>query len=99
MEPDETPTEAALREAREETGLTLFESVRLIAEDESDRPDEVIHRFFFHLPLMQEAPELWEHQVGGGGIDGGMIFKLWWADLPEAMGLDPHFADYLDRIG
>lgn len=49
----ELPEDAALREAREETGLTGLTLVRFLGEHVRDMRDysldEIHHRFFFHL--------------------------------------------------
>ena len=94
----ETPAEAALREAEEETGLMGFGPLRLLAEDEFDNDDERLGRSFFQLPVLQPTPDAWTHRVQGGGVDGGIDFELRWADLPGAGDLDDHFRAYLDRV-
>ena len=94
----ESPTEAALREAEEETGLTGFGPLRLLAEDGFENDEERLGRSFFQLPVLQPTPDAWTHRVQGGGVDGGIDFDLRWVDLPEAEGLDEHFRAYLDCV-
>lgn len=94
----ETPAEAALREVEEETGLTAFGPLRLLAEDEFENEQERLGRSFFQLPALEPTPDAWTHRVGGGGLDGGIDFELRWADLPEAGDLDDHFRAYLDLV-
>ena len=98
VEPGESPSEAALREAVEETGFTEFGPPRLLAEDRYESADETLERHFFQLPVLQRTPDAWTHRVQGGGVDGGIDFDLRWADLPGAGDLDDHFRAYLDRV-
>lgn len=98
MEPGESPAESALREATEETGLTGFGAPTLLAEDVYENDDEILHRFFFHLPCHQDTDENWDHVVDGIGIDTGMRFRCMWLDMPEVQGLDAHFRAYLDLV-
>src|SRR5205823_5695707 len=56
IEPQETPEEAALREAREETGFLQFRIVRKLGEvtyDISPYRFEIQHRHVFHLALTE----------------------------------------------
>ncbi len=58
----ESPEEAALREAREETGLHDFKIVKKLGETDYDISPyrfEIQHRHVFHLELAEEAPERW----------------------------------------
>lgn len=62
IRPDETPEEAALREAREETGLKDFTIVRKLGEAEYDISPyrfEIQRRHVFHLELAESIPERW----------------------------------------
>ena len=94
----ETPRDAAFREALEETGLTGFQRVELIAQDEFEGFDEKLVRYFFQMDLAEPAPDSWVHIVQGGGIDQGMEFTCRWVDLPEAGDLAEHFHAHLDCV-
>ncbi|MGF6884859.1 8-oxo-dGTP pyrophosphatase MutT (NUDIX family) [Nocardia sp. GP40] len=62
IRPGEAPEAAALREAREETGLSDFTIVRKLGEAEYDISPyrfEIQHRHFFQLELRQDAPDRW----------------------------------------
>jgi 8-oxo-dGTP pyrophosphatase MutT (NUDIX family) len=98
VEAGETPYEAALREAQEETGLTEFGSLRLLAEDDHENADERLRRYFFQLPVHEKTSSEWTHCVQGEGVDGGIDFRLYWVDLPGAGGLAEHFHAYKERI-
>ena len=98
VELHESPLQAALREANEETGLTLFGTAGLLVEDDFENDEEVLRRFFFHLPVLEATSDAWTHRVYGEGADGGMEFDLRWVDLPEAPGLAPHFRAYIELV-
>ncbi len=98
IEPDETPIEGALREAREETGLAQFGPPRLLAEDVWHGPDETVECHFVHLPLAQPALDAWEHVVTAGELDQGLVFSLFWTTLPDTSGLWPHMAKYVHLL-
>jgi 8-oxo-dGTP pyrophosphatase MutT (NUDIX family) len=87
----EAPEDAALREAREETGLEDLRIVRFLGEthrDLADRGrDEVHHRFYFHIECDGAPPERWRH-IEPDPSDGSEppLFELWWTpldDVPE----------------
>ncbi|MGV3618399.1 MAG: NUDIX hydrolase [Fimbriimonas sp.] len=98
VEPNETPLEAALREATEETGLTQFGLPVLLASDEHENDDECLGRSFFQIPVIERTEDAWTYRVQGEGVDGGIDFFLRWVDLPEAGDLDLHFRAYLERV-
>lgn len=98
VEPGEDPATAALREASEETGLTLFGEPDLLVEDDWENPDERLRRFFFQLPVIEPTGDEWTHRDEAERVDHGVAFVLRWVDLPSAEGLDPHFRAYLDRV-
>ncbi|MEW6217085.1 MAG: NUDIX domain-containing protein [Candidatus Bipolaricaulota bacterium] len=98
IEPDETPLDGAVREAREETGLSRFGTPRLLAEEVWHGAEETVECYFVHLPLAEVAPDSWEHVVSAGELDQGMVFALSWATLPDTNGLWPHMAKYVYHL-
>jgi 8-oxo-dGTP pyrophosphatase MutT (NUDIX family) len=92
LELGETPDEAVLREAFEETGLLDLVLVRCLGERVFDGRtrgrDELHHRHFYHLRCTGEPPETWGHaeRLSSDGYPGPIAFELWWApldDVPE----------------
>jgi len=86
----EAPDDAALREAREETGLTDLRVVRFLGEVRRDMADrgraEIHHRFFFHLVCEGAPPERWQHYEPDPS-DGSEppLFEFWWVPLPDGV--------------
>ncbi len=92
MKPGESPTDAVLREAEEETGLTDLELVRFLGERTIDfRPwgkDEFHHRHFFHLRVRGTPPDTWlHHETDPDGSPGHppIPFAFFWAPLPDGV--------------
>jgi 8-oxo-dGTP pyrophosphatase MutT (NUDIX family) len=89
IRPGESPQDAALREAEEETGLRGLRVQRYLGEAEFDaRPygrDERHHRHFYHLVYDGSSPESWLHEESDPSDGSGPIpFELFWASLPAA---------------
>jgi 8-oxo-dGTP pyrophosphatase MutT (NUDIX family) len=80
----ESPQEAALREAREETGLNSFTVVRKLGETEYDISpyrSEIQHRHVFHLELQEGTPERWASQEDHDGTATPTRFECFWIPL------------------
>ncbi len=74
IQPGETPLQAAVREAYEESGFR-FEHLHFLGEVEmTDAPwhDEHWHVFWAEAPT--DAPEAFQHTVSGKGADQQMVF-------------------------
>lgn len=87
IQPDETPEAAALREAREETGLTSFKIVRKLGETEYDISPyrfEIQRRHVFQLELTEPAPERWMSQEDHDGEREPTHFECFWIPLEAA---------------
>ena len=92
--------EAALREAREETGLTRLRLGALIGEQERDMSDfgrdEVHHRYFYHVMCEEETPATWMHGEFDPSDDSiarkPIRFEFWWVTLPD--GVPPLIAEH-----
>lgn len=83
----ETPEDAALREAREETGLHEFEIVRKLGEVEYDISPyrfEIQRRHVFQLKLTEETPARWKSQEDHDGEREPTHFECFWIPLVAA---------------
>jgi 8-oxo-dGTP pyrophosphatase MutT (NUDIX family) len=83
----ETPEVAALREAREETGLKDFTILRKLGETEYDISPyrfEIQHRHVFHLELAEPVPERWDSQEDHDGEQEPTHFECFWIPLEAA---------------
>ncbi|WP_417382319.1 NUDIX hydrolase [Gimesia sp.] len=104
IEPGETPEAAALREAREETGLSDFSSPALIARQKMDLEpfgkQEVIDAWFYHLQYEGERKKRWRHaeQTPGDGSLQPILFELYWVPLRGKVSLNGADGLYLERI-
>ena len=83
----ETPEAAALREAREETGLTEFRIVSKLGETEYDISParfEIQRRHVFHMELDEPAPQRWASQEDHDGGQEPTRFECFWLPLETA---------------
>jgi len=87
IEVDERPESAALREANEETGISNFYDVCLLANEPIDmRPfgkDEMLDAWFYHLKTGERTGECWQHaeMLPSDGGTEPIWFKLYWVHL------------------
>ena len=97
----ETPEEAALREAREETGLDGFIVVRKLGVTEYDITPyryEIQRRHVFQLELLGPAPERWVSQETHDGEQAPTIFECFWISLRAAHVLQSGQGALLGRL-
>lgn len=83
----ETPEAAALREAREETGLKDFKIVRKLGETEYDISPyrfEIQRRHVFHLEVTEPTPDRWSSQEDHDGEQEPTHFECFWVPLEAA---------------
>jgi 8-oxo-dGTP pyrophosphatase MutT (NUDIX family) len=83
----ETPEAAALREAREETGLSAFRIVRKLGEadyDISPHRFEIQKRHFFHLELDSPTPDRWASQEAHDAAQAATGLECFWIPLEVA---------------
>lgn len=77
VDPGETPAEAALREAQEETGLTDFRLQQYLGSadwiDDPHAKRELRH--FYHLTAPPGLPDTWDHAADDH------LFRFRWAAL------------------
>ena len=87
IQPGETHEEAALRGAREETGLKDFTIVRKLGEFQYDISPyrlEIQNRHVFHLELAEDTPERWASQEDHDGEQEPTHFECFWIPLEAA---------------
>lgn len=101
IKPGETPEEAALREAWEESGVRELRVQRYIGKfhwwHADQREDNECH--VFHLITLQTLPESWEHVVSAGAEDKGLRFVYYWLDCAvAAQVLSSNQGDYLKYL-
>lgn len=88
VEPDESPEQAVLREAQEETALSDLTIVSKLGEqviDVSDYGrDEIYHRHFYHVRFTGKSAERWRtvEKFSSDGT-GEHIFELYWVHMPD----------------
>jgi 8-oxo-dGTP pyrophosphatase MutT (NUDIX family) len=87
MHDGESPEDAVLREAREETGLEQLRIVRFLGDVMFDCTpfwrDEIHHRHFFHLACGETPPERWrQYELDPSDGSEPPLFELWWVPLP-----------------
>ncbi len=83
----ETAGDAALREAREETGLTDFRIIRKLGEAEYDISPhrfEIQRRHVFHLELTEPTPKRWISQEDHDGESAPTHLECFWIPLESA---------------
>ncbi len=87
IENEELLIDALYREIEEETGIAR-EDLKLIGKVSKmkyyvDERDRVYERNFFHLELIGQVPDTWDHTVIGGGQDSGLTFSFFWIPISE----------------
>jgi 8-oxo-dGTP pyrophosphatase MutT (NUDIX family) len=97
----ETPEQAVLREAYEETGLKGLHIVHHLGEADYDmRPytHAVHHRYFFHLAFDGPIVEEWRHIERDGGTGQPKPFLFSWLPIAQGHVLAAGLGAMLGRI-
>ncbi|MEQ7125892.1 NUDIX domain-containing protein [Actinopolymorpha sp. B11F2] len=90
IEPGETPEDAVLREAWEESGLTGFHLCGLLDHQVVDMRaygcDELHDRWYFHLLSPSTVQRAWRHgeSCPSSGAEEFIAFDFFWIDVDRA---------------
>ena len=95
IEPNETPSTAALRELAEEAGIPNGRVVRDLGVWETGFEEQVWALYL--VDPGQALPDAWNHETSDGG---GHTFAFFWQDLslPPTIDWHPLFASALGKI-
>lgn len=103
IQPNESPEQAVMREAFEETGLTSLTLRAFLGETQRDMSDvgkaEIHHRYFYHLTCEQETPDTWEHYEHYAS-DGSepIVFRFFWVELSALPEFIAGHGEMLDKL-
>ncbi|MCM6774480.1 NUDIX domain-containing protein [Nocardia sp. CDC159] len=102
IKPGEAPAEAALREAREETGLHDYRIVRKLGTAEDDLTpyrSEIQLRHFYQLELLSATPpQRWQSQEDHDGVGTPTRLECFWLLLEAAHVLQSGQGALLGRL-
>lgn len=101
VRPGETPTQAVLREAYEETGLTdliLIRKLGRVRYDISPLRSEVQRRHFFHLTVGGRVPERWHGAECHDGLLPATRLECFWIPLRYAHALASGHGALVSRL-
>lgn len=101
VRPGETPTQAVLREAHEETGLTdliLIRKLGRVRYDISPLRPEVQRRHFFHLTVGDRVPERWHGTECHDGLLPPTRLEFFWIPLRYAHALASGHGALVSRL-
>ena len=92
IEAGESPEEAVLREAFEETGVSDLTLDCFLGEQVRDMSEfvqgEINHRYFYHLRCPVDPPDIWKHEERNpstGPEPMPLIYEFFWASLPDGI--------------
>jgi 8-oxo-dGTP diphosphatase len=91
IEEGESPDDAVLREAQEETGLSGIAMRSFLGTRDYDMSHfglEGVHRrYFYHLTFSGQTPATWRHYESdpSDGSEGPIPFELFWVKWPDGV--------------
>jgi 8-oxo-dGTP pyrophosphatase MutT (NUDIX family) len=89
IEAGESPRQAVLREATEETGLEDLKIQAYLGQNDLDLArygkQGVVREYFYHLTFEGETPERWVHNEldPSDGTPFPISFELYWVRFPD----------------
>jgi 8-oxo-dGTP pyrophosphatase MutT (NUDIX family) len=87
-----------LRELEEEAGLTNVRIVRELPGFEEHYPSRY-ENHGFEVVIEGDAPDEWDHVVGGEGDDAGLTFHYRWVPIARDLHLFGRPHPLLERLG
>jgi 8-oxo-dGTP pyrophosphatase MutT (NUDIX family) len=90
---------ALFREVDEEAGLVNLPLIRKLGIYRFywQETGEEVERHFFLLEAPTDTADEWEHEVGGNGIDSGLVFSYSWVKVNDDLELAGHLGRFLSR--
>lgn len=93
----ETLEEAVLREVLEEAGLRDLFIERFVGDYMTyvKEKQEYQKRHFFHMTLLQNINDSWDHTVSAGEEDEGLVFSYKWINIVNCPSLAARQDEFL----
>jgi 8-oxo-dGTP pyrophosphatase MutT (NUDIX family) len=98
IDPGEELEEGLARELEEEAGLTNVRVVRELPGFEEHYPSRY-ENHGFEVVIEGDAPDEWDHVVGGDGDDAGLTFHYRWVPIAPDLHLFGRPHPLLERLG
>jgi 8-oxo-dGTP pyrophosphatase MutT (NUDIX family) len=98
LDPGEELEAGLLRELEEEAGLTNVRIVRELPGFEDHYPSRY-ENHGFEVVIEGDAPDEWDHVVGGAGDDAGLTFHYRWVPIARDLHLFGRPHPLLDQLG
>lgn len=98
----EAVEDAAVREAREETGIDarVLRTLGMAEHPGQREPDHIHQSHFVQAEAIGELPDEWEHEITGHGDEAGSLVRCYWLPVQaeaEVWGHRGHFLGELVR--